>query len=93
MPCLSVTHTERCSGLHQASDEARRDVTSVSSVDAFSEPVQTNCSQFVSHSMRLPFKLLAGPGLARRQALRTWLSAHSLLLPLPSPLSSLLGWE
>lgn len=41
--CLSVVHTEML-WLLQASDEVRKDMTLVSSVDAFSEPVQMNCS-------------------------------------------------
>lgn len=35
MPCLIVARAEGRSGLLQASDEARKDMTSVSSVDAF----------------------------------------------------------
>lgn len=43
MHCLSVVHTEML-WLLQASDEVRKDMTLVSSVDVFSEPVQMNCS-------------------------------------------------
>lgn len=84
VPCLSVAHTERCSGLLLASDEARKDVTSVSSVDAFFRACADELLLvLLSHSTLIPLELLAGPGLARRQALRMWLSARSLCLSRP----------